>query len=38
MVPIEAARMSLLGLAVGDAFGAMLDGYGCARVGRPVPA
>jgi hypothetical protein len=28
MEPIEAARASLLGLAVGDAFGAMLDGYG----------
>ena len=25
---IEAARASLLGLAVGDAFGSMLDGYG----------
>jgi ADP-ribosylglycohydrolase len=28
MNPIEAARASLLGLAVGDAFGAMLDGFG----------
>ena len=28
MLPIERARVSLLGLAVGDAFGAMLDGYG----------
>jgi ADP-ribosylglycohydrolase len=28
MERIEAARASLLGLAVGDAFGAMLDGYG----------
>lgn len=26
--PSEAARTSLLGLAVGDAFGTMLDGYG----------
>jgi ADP-ribosylglycohydrolase len=25
---VEAARISLLGLAVGDAFGSMLDGYG----------
>src|SRR5687768_7137322 len=25
---IDAARTSLLGLAVGDAFGTMLDGYG----------
>src|SRR5258706_10995782 len=28
MLPIDAARISLLGLSVGDAFGAMLDGYG----------
>jgi ADP-ribosylglycohydrolase len=28
MEPIEAARVSLLGLAVGDAFGAMLEDYG----------
>lgn len=28
MTSREAARTSLLGLAVGDAFGAMLDGYG----------
>jgi ADP-ribosylglycohydrolase len=28
MYAIEAARTSLLGLSVGDAFGSMLDGYG----------
>src|SRR5690348_16350885 len=28
MRPIEAARASLLGLSVGDAFGSMLDGFG----------
>src|SRR5262245_10656656 len=28
MHAIDAARTSLLGLAVGDAFGTMLDGYG----------
>src|ERR1051325_5948201 len=28
MDQIEAARVSLLGLAVGDAFGTMLDGFG----------
>ncbi len=28
MTPIERARSSLLGLAVGDAFGSMIDGYG----------
>jgi len=28
MQPIEAARASLLGLAVGDAFGSMLDDFG----------
>jgi ADP-ribosylglycohydrolase len=28
MDPIAAARVSLLGLAVGDAFGSMLDGFG----------
>lgn len=28
MNPIEAARASLLGLSVGDAFGSMLDGFG----------
>ncbi|HUJ57019.1 MAG TPA: ADP-ribosylglycohydrolase family protein [Kofleriaceae bacterium] len=28
MTPISAARTSLVGLAVGDAFGAMLDGFG----------
>lgn len=28
LLPIEAARASLLGLSVGDAFGSMLDGYG----------
>jgi ADP-ribosylglycohydrolase len=28
VVPIEAARVSLLGLAVGDAFGQMLEDYG----------
>jgi ADP-ribosylglycohydrolase len=28
MQPIEAARVSLVGLSVGDAFGSMLDGYG----------
>ena len=31
--PIEAARVSLIGLAVGDAFGTMLDGFG-AELGR----
>jgi ADP-ribosylglycohydrolase len=34
MVPIEAARVSLLGLSVGDAFGTMLDGYGAALAAR----
>lgn len=28
LLPNEAARTSLLGLSVGDAFGSMLDGYG----------
>src|SRR5258708_1148053 len=28
MLSLEAARTSLIGLAVGDAFGSMLDGYG----------
>jgi ADP-ribosylglycohydrolase len=28
MLPLDAARVSLQGLAVGDAFGTMLDGYG----------
>jgi ADP-ribosylglycohydrolase len=28
MLPSEAARTSLIGLSVGDAFGSMLDGYG----------
>jgi ADP-ribosylglycohydrolase len=34
MVPIEAARTSLLGLAVGDAFGTMLDGHGAELAAR----